>query len=448
MKIPAAFSAILACALPMTVLSAEVLRVVDVAPVWAAHPVGFFLLTHGDRQYTAFYDADRHLTVGVRTLEDDRFELVRLPEQTKWDSHNYITMTVDDDGYLHLSGNMHNVPLIYFRTEAPGDITRFTRIESMVGREESRVTYPRFFRGPANELIFTYRQGGSGNGEQIYNRYDHETKTWSRLLDQPLVSGEGEKNAYFHGPVRGPDRFFHLVWVWRDTPDCSTNHHVSYARSRDLVHWETSDGKRLELPITFATGEVVDAVPPRGGLINGNAVIGFDSKHRPIISYHKFDDEGNTQLYNARLENGGWRIHQTSNWDYRWWFEGGGSIVFEIRVGNIRREREPGRLTQTFDHVKYGNRQWVLDEDTLQPIEERDAPRQRPEQLEEVQSDFPGMEVRWAGDAGSLPARGVRHWLRWETLPHNRDRPRQGLLPDPVMLRLYEISNWDHSASL
>ncbi len=41
------------------------------------------------------------------------------------------------------------------------------------------------------------------------------------------------------GPVRGPDGLFHVVWVWRDTPDRATNHHLSYARSRDLQRWET-----------------------------------------------------------------------------------------------------------------------------------------------------------------------------------------------------------------
>lgn len=418
----------------------EVVRAIDVAPVWAGHPVGFSLLSHGGRQYVGFYDAERHMTVGVRDLGDDQFDFVRLPRQTGWDSHNYITMTVDDDGHLHLSGDMHNVPLVYFRTEEPGEIHTFKKIESMVGRDETRVTYPRFFRGPANELIFTYRQGGSGNGEQIYNLYDHETRTWSRLLDQPLVTGEGLKNAYLRGPSRGPDGYFHLVWVWRDTYDCSTNHHVSYARSRDLRNWERSTGQKLELPITFATGEVVDPVPPRGGLINGNAHLGFDSRQRPVVSYHKFDDEGNTQLYNARLEDGEWKIYQTSDWDYRWWFEGGGSIVFNIRVGSVRPAGE-GRLSQTFQHVKYGDRQWILDEETLRPIEEGDAPAPRPQELEELQSDFPDMKVMWAGDAGRSGQPGIRHWLRWETLSQNRDRPREGDLPDPVMLRVYEIRN-------
>ena len=63
----------------------------------------------------------------------------------------------------------------------------------------------------------------------------------------PLVDGEGRGNAYFVGPTQGPDGVFHLTWVWRDTPEAATNHDLSDARSRDLVHWEKSNGAPLKL---------------------------------------------------------------------------------------------------------------------------------------------------------------------------------------------------------
>jgi hypothetical protein len=56
----------------LPVLSVAQTRV-DVAPVWAGHPVGFDLLTHGDRQFVAFYDAERNMTVAARTLGSDKF---------------------------------------------------------------------------------------------------------------------------------------------------------------------------------------------------------------------------------------------------------------------------------------------------------------------------------------------------------------------------------------
>jgi hypothetical protein len=416
-------------------------NVIDVAPVWAGHPVGFMLHTRPPRQYVAFYDAERHMTVASRDLTSTEWTPVRLPEAVRWDSHNYITFSFDDEGFIHLSGNMHNVPLVYFRTRQPLEIETFERIPSMTGHRENRVTYPRFFRGPGRQFIFTYRDGGSGNGDQLYNIYDPTTRTWRRLLDQPLVSGEGKKNAYLQGPTSGPDGFWHLIWMWRDTPDCATNHRMSYARSRDLIHWEKSSGQPLELPITFDTCDVVDDVPARAGLLNVNQYLGFDSQNRPVVSYHKFDDNGQTQVYNARLEEGVWKVYQTSDWDYRWWFEGGGSIVVEIRHSGVSRAPDHG-LVQSYSHPKHGSGRWLLDEETLKPIGKAPSSRAAyPASLRQVESDFPGMQANIRTDGGRSGRPGISYLLRWETLGSNRDRPRQGPLPEPSPLRVYEIKD-------
>ncbi|HNT88829.1 MAG TPA: BNR repeat-containing protein, partial [Candidatus Hydrogenedentes bacterium] len=267
--------------------SASVEAALDVAPVWSGHPVGFCLLTAPPHQFVAFYDAERRMTVAQRALEESAWRLTRLDQEIGWDSHNSVTMALDDAGFLHLSGNMHCVPLIYYRSEKPFDAASLVRVPAMVGRDEQMVTYPRFLRGPAGELVFLYRDGRSGSGNEIFNAYDVETRAWRRLLEKPLTDGEGARNAYFEGPVAGPDGYFHLCWVWRESPDCETNHDLSYARSKDLVHWECSDGAPYTLPITLATSEGVDPVPEGGGIINGNARIGFDGAGRVVISYHK-----------------------------------------------------------------------------------------------------------------------------------------------------------------
>ena len=190
------------------------------------------------------------MTIAKRGVDEETWQFKRLDSVVGWDSHNYVTMTLDERGHLHVSGNMHVDPLVYFRTERPGEIPSLRPIPAMVGRLEKRCTYPRFMAGPKGELIFTYRDGASGRGNQIYNVYEEQEQTWQRLLDQPLLDGKGLMNAYPVGPARGRDGLFHLCWVWRDTPDCSTNHDVSYARSRDLVHWETAAGEPVH---SFAT---------------------------------------------------------------------------------------------------------------------------------------------------------------------------------------------------
>ena len=61
-----------------------------------------------------------------------------------------------------------------------------------------------------------------------------------------------------------------------------------------------------------------------------------------------------------------------------------------------------------------------------------------PEKLEEVRSDYPGMQVRTMWSRGDRPAPTERHLLRWETLGRNRDRPRDEA-PPPSELHLYRM---------
>ena len=415
----------------------EVVEMLDIAPVWSGHPVGFQLLTHDDAQFVAFYDVERRMTVGARPLDSKAWQFEQLPETVGWDSHNYITMAVDNDGHIHLSGNMHVTPLVYFRTTKPLDITTFER-QTMIGEREDRTTYPKFLRGANNELLFCYRDGRSGDGEELYNIYDHGTQTWRRFLDQPLVSGEGARNAYIIGPTKGPDNRFHICWVWRDHPGCESNHNLSYAVSNDLRHWETGAGEPVALPMTLATADIVDPVPVNGGIINGNTRLGFDSQQRPVVSYQKFDENGHTQSYNARLEDGAWTIYKTSDWAYRWEFSGGGTIIFEIHLSGVS-VHDGGTLKQNYTHKIHGSGTWLLDEKDFSIIGSLEMPPAYPPELQRVESDFEGMQIRRANDSGRAPEPGMRYFLQWETLSQHRDRPREGALPDPSMLRLVKM---------
>ncbi len=405
--------------------------------VWPGHPVGFDLLTYSNFQFAAFFDSNRWMTIAQREIESTNWSFVRLPSQLGWDSHNYVTVEIDSKGCVHVSGNMHNVPLIYFRTTNGFDINSFIQIKKMTGNDENSCTQPQFIINNNNELIFTYRDGGSGNGKRIYNIYDTKTEKWRRLLDKPLLSGEGKMNAYHYGPAKGPDGFFHLAWVWRDSPDCSSNHDLNYARSRDLVNWETGSGKPLELPITARTAEVVDPVATGEGMLNGNTMISFDAEKRPMITYHKFDKDGNTQLYQARLENGKWKNYKITDWKYKWDFSGGGCIVERIKFKPMWRAPDDNMLLW-FRHVLYGKQIWLIDNKTLKPISELIEPL-RPLELEEITSEFPGMKVQWRNGRGNQPDSNSKFWLRWETLDYNRDKQREGQLPKPHMLKIYNL---------
>lgn len=416
-------------------------EVIELEPVWSGHPVGFSLVTHPPFQFAAYYDAERRMTVAQRRLDSKEWSFQRLPSRLGWDSHNYVTLAIDPAGHLHVSGNMHNVPLVYFRSEKPLDTASLRQVKSMTGDREAHVTYPVFLRDGRKRLIFRYRDGGSGKGDDLYNVYDPATTRWSRLIDGPLLSGEGERSAYATEPVAAPDGTFHMVWVWRDTPDCATNHTISYARSSDLVTWTDAAGKPVALPITLATGDVVDPVPSGGGLLNINREVGFDNQGRAVVTYHKYDERGDLNAYAARHEDGRWKVVKVSDWrDHRVEFGGGGSIVFPVRIGAVEAIGD-GRLTMGYRREGESGT-WVLDEKTLLPVPGAKPPpaiARLPRELTQVRSNFPGMGGRTCSDTGSPPA-GVHYRLVWESLGANRDRPRQPPLPEPSMLRVVAVS--------
>lgn len=416
---------------------------IDVEPVWSGHPVGCALLTDGDWQFLAYYDAERNMTVARRKLSETQWTFKRLPTKIGWDSHNYVTMALDNDKCLHVSGNMHGVPLIYFRAEKPFDIESLRQIPTMVGTLERRCTYPRFVLGPNKELLFNYRDGGSGDGNTLWNVYHPDTKKWSRLFDKPMFDGEGSMNAYFHGPRVGPDGYYHLCWMWRDTPDCATNHDFSYIRSKDLRHWENSKGEPVVLPVTLKTGEIIDDAQPGEGLINPLQRIGFDLQNRVILSYSKYDENGNYQVYNARLEDGQWKYYQATQWSYRWEFKGGGSIPGEVSFSGI--DIQDGKLVQTYSHRERERAgRWFIDENTLKPTERAPQQASFPKETGSIELDFPGIQARSAwdsADAEKLYQQGeVRYMMRWESQGVNRDRPHPQT-PPPTMLRILKLES-------
>ena len=100
-------------------------RTLEVDRVVADFPVGFSLVTAEPYQYVAYYDSAHVMTVAARRLDENQWQYQKLPSKIGWDTHNYIAMKVDREGMIHLSGNMHATPLVYFRTERPHDITSF-----------------------------------------------------------------------------------------------------------------------------------------------------------------------------------------------------------------------------------------------------------------------------------------------------------------------------------
>jgi BNR repeat-containing family member len=395
-------------------------QVITVDSTWAGHPVGQAILTSGADQYVAYYNAQRVMTVAKRVLPATTWTRKELDSVLGWDSHNYVTMALDSAGQLHVSGNMHGDPLVYFRTTRAGDITSLTRVATMVDQaREQSVTYPRFLRDANGALLFNYRDGGSGNGSTYYNRYDPATQRWTPFLDTPFTDGQGLRNGYDTGFTRGPDGYFHVGIVWRDTPDAGSSSMPSYVRSADLLHWENSAGDPVALPATYATADVIDPVPIYGGVVNGNLRIGFDADDRVLMAYSKYDENLTNQLYLARPDGtGNWAQVKLTNWTGRWEIVGNGSLSFALNLLSGPSPLPDGNVRLDY-RCDGQERALIIDSDTLVPV--ADVPRpQLPAEITAVRSTFPGMRVNVA----SSDTASGRYLLRWESLGPNQDQPR------------------------
>ena len=407
---------------------------IDIAEVWAGHPVNFAIETKNNFQCVAYYDPDQQMNIAARTLDETTWEYKTLPTKVGWDSHNYIDMAIDDSGYIHISGNMHNVNLIYFRSKKPWSIDEFEQ-PGMVGSRENSVTYPVFIHGSEGKLLFQYRDGGSGDGVTIWNGYDLERKKWNRITDKGLFDNTGSVNAYSTSPVLGPDGCFHIVWMWRDTPIANTNHDLSHMKSSDLLNWQNMAGKAVTIPVSqYITDVVVDPIGSGHGLINMDFWISWDTQERAVVTYHRYDEKNVSQIYNTRWEDDRWKIYQTSSWtDFKWNLDLQGSLTHDIAATPLSVD-ENGKLVQNYVYPNQDIHRWVLDEATLKP--ESDEVYQPPEAMKElytVESDFHDMQVNWIRDG--------EYYIKWESMPINQDIARNpGTYPSSGTLRLYKFS--------
>jgi hypothetical protein len=430
--------------LNISLAQVKVLEAIDVDSVTSDFPVNFSFLQQGDWQFIGYYNKDRYLTVASRQVFEKKWAYKILPSKVGWDNHNYIRMALDRANCLHISGNMHADTLVYFKTNEPFKIETFHKVFPQVTlNDELRCTYPNFVKDADNRLIFAYRKGGSGNGNTINNVYDETTKTFKRLTDAPLFDGLNEMSAYMIGPRMGSDGYFHLTWVWRDTPDCETNHDLSYAKSKDLINWETVSGQKVELPITPRKNQfVVDAIPVKGGAINGGSRLFFDKNKTPMVTYHKFGQAGKTQMYIAKYVENQWIIKQISNWDYRWEFTGPGSITSEIVIQDATFTKEEN-IKISYWHIKKGYGDLIVDKNSLTLIKDVATASPNtlmyPKELLEPNSGLQEVAVKWMnvepkGNANEF------YGVRWETMGIRRYYEKREKPIPPVMMRLYKFS--------
>jgi hypothetical protein len=243
------------------------------------------LVTQDDTQYIAFYDGDGNVMLGKRKVGSATWELKKTQYAgNAKDAHNSISIGVDGKGILHMVWDLHGQKLRYVRSTAAGSLELGSEMP-MTGQKEAAVTYPQFYSMLDGDLLYLYRDGSSGNGNAVLNHYDVQTDKWA-TVQQPLVAGGGQRNAYLNTLAIDSKGGIHLSWVWRDTPNVATNHDICYAFSPDEGKtWQKSTGEKYTLPITIDNAEVAFPVAQNSELINQTSMTVDSGDHPAIVSY-------------------------------------------------------------------------------------------------------------------------------------------------------------------
>ena len=309
------------------------------------------IASNGDTQYIAYYDAESRVVLGKRKLGKNDWTLrtTEYSGNTK-DAHNTISIIVDGDGYLHMSWDHHGQKLNYVKSTAPGSLELSKKL-SMTGEYEERVTYPEFFNLPDGGLICMYRDGSSGNGITMINRYNRATKSW-RAVQHPLIDGEGLRNAYTNQIAIDANGGLHISWCWRETGGVQTNHDIGYAYSPDGgEHWLKSTGEKYSLPITYQNAEYVVKIPQKRELINHTSMT-VDNENRPVIATY-FRPRGTKvpQYHVLRFDGEKWHTIQVGNRTTPFTLSGGGTKRIPISRPKVLIDRK-GRLIVIFRDVE------------------------------------------------------------------------------------------------
>ncbi len=284
-------------------------RLVQTKEVTIGDPVNTFntvafdqhkLITHGEYQYTVFWDADRHLRLARRRLPTDDVQQIVFPDRISDPTNSHLNAVVGispKDGRLHLSYDHHNSPFRYrvsqagFLTAPPATLEADQFSGKINFLAEPTVTYPAFFNDRSANLYFMFRTGSSGNGDWILYRHDAAENTWARvgmvISRAGTFNGSTRRCAYHNDLLFDRNDRLHLAWVFREPGHHRTNHGLYYAYSDDYgATWCNNAGGQIadlvaDRPIRVdSAGIRVLDVPQNSWVLNQDAMV-LDSRDQP-----------------------------------------------------------------------------------------------------------------------------------------------------------------------
>ena len=263
-------------------------------------------------QFTSYYDSVGYVILAKRKLGSNNWEIKKTNYRgNNKDAHNSISIVIDGKGFLHIAWDHHDSKLRYAKSVIPYSLELGGEL-SMIGRNETKVTYPEFYMLKNGDLLFLHRDGASGRGNLILNRYDVKTKKWERIHDN-LIDGQGQRNAYWQACI---DKLgiFHLSWVWREKSDVATNHDMSYAKSLDGGKtWLSSKNDNYTIPVNISNTKPIQMIPQKSELINSTSMTADDKGNPYIATYWRAQNSTVPQYQLIYLKDNEWKVQQVSN---------------------------------------------------------------------------------------------------------------------------------------
>lgn len=272
-------------------------------------------------QAVCFWNSDSELVLGKRIL-DGAWTFYNYPAITVAgdDNHDTISVGLDPNGYLHVCYGMHIQPLIYKKSDASINAwtSGLTGTSSMLGTNETEVTYPVFVNDPSGNLYFLFRDGGAASGDLYMYKYNHISETWlgvSGTVAGKLIDGKSDSlGEYWEHPCFDDDfgsgGYLHLGFHFRSDTS-NSNKSKSYAKW-DGINWKKSDGSSQTVPIRIGNAEVVDS----DGVVNTGMTsfntLYSDSNGNPHLVYPKTGADGYRHIYHAYHNGTSWTISQVT----------------------------------------------------------------------------------------------------------------------------------------
>jgi hypothetical protein len=264
-----------------------------------------FFVYYGQHQTDPNYPYNSTVWVARRSLGTNIWQVFRttfVPDDIT-DGHDDAVFGIDGNGYMHLCWGMHAQPFHYARSTTPvtgnQPIAFGPDLGTMTGNESS-VTYPQFFSLPNGDLLFFYRVGVSGNGNDWLNRWSVASQVWTNVnlsngVAIPFIKGTWATpyNGYWNMPCFDAQGNLYLTWTWRSSgATYESNHDIDFGWStNDGVTWLRSGGLPYDLPIseygesgdTNTTAEQVVTIPEDYSLINQYGMC-LDLSNTPVVA--------------------------------------------------------------------------------------------------------------------------------------------------------------------